>query len=155
MIDFLFALLNFAIFAAIIVYLFIRSMPRLKQAIETEKAIETDLHDEHHAVILKQQRVEESTAAQEDECNRLFIKIDEWKKAVESSAVKKADDTARDQKVLEEKIARQSEQYMLEEMYKKLAPSVIAELESSLKVYYSDPKKAHDYVNQFVAGLKK
>lgn len=155
MIDFLFALLNLAIFLGILTYLFIKSLPLIKQAIEGERAVESDLHDENQAVVLMQRRVHESTATQEEECNRLFIKIDQWKRVVDSAANQKAQERLRDQKELEEKIAHQSEQYGVEQMYKKLAPAVTAELEAFLKAYYSDPKKAHEYVDRFIEGLKK
>lgn len=155
MINIVFGVINSAILLTILVYLVMRSLPALRHAIEQEQALETDLHDEHHQLILKQRTTEESTRMQDEECGRLLVKINRWKTAVDS-AIRGADDlAAREREELQRRIGQQSEYYRLHTMYQKLSPQVIADLEASLKTYYSDEKRAHVFVDRFIEGLKK
>ncbi len=155
MIDLLFSLLNVAILVAIFGFLFKRSVPTLKAALEAQKEIEADIHDEHHNLILSQNHLDESTRHQEEECVKLLGKINQWKASVASVTRGRESEAVVEQQELEKKLARQSDEYSLDMMYKKVSPQVVAELEASLRTYFSDEKNAHAYVDRFIKELKK
>lgn len=155
MINIIFTLLNTVIFLGIFAYAAIRSLPTLRKRIEQEQALETDLHDEHHQLILMQRHTDESAILQDEECARLLVKINQWKVAVDSAARGKEALVAQEQQELARKIAQQSEYYSLHTMYQKISPLVVADLEAALRIHFSDEKQAHAYVDRFIEGLRK
>lgn len=155
MINIIFTVLNTAILLGILAYAVMRSLPMLRKRIEQEEALETDLHDEHHQLILMQRHTDESARMQDEECARLLVKINQWKGAVDSAARGKEVLVAQEHQELERKIARQSEYYTLHTMYQKISPLVVADLEVALRTHFRDEKQAHAYVDRFIEGLRK
>lgn len=155
MIDLLFTLLNFGIVVFLLGYLFKRSVPAIKAAVEAEIDREKDLHAEHHQLLAMQHHLDESTVRQEDECARLSTKINEWKAAMETAKREREAELVFHKKELEKRVAAQSGHYRLHTLYNTVSPLVVAELERTLTSYYQDEKRAHAYIERCMGELKK
>ena len=155
MIDIIFALINFAVVVALLVYAFKKyALVQLKEAIVKSYHDFVNLHDEHRQLLQDQQNLEESIVMQEDRAKMLFKKVNQWRNTVDLEA--KADQAEQDhlRDDADAKASEQARQYALKSMYNQVAPLVVSKLEQELQDRFSKPDQVHQYIGSLLKELR-
>lgn len=156
MIDLLFILLNFSIVLGLLIYGAKRYLlPTLKSKVEEERAVEQNLHDEHHQLLITQKQVDESLVAQEADCTDFLHKINQWREVVHSSKSQREADSRHLLEEASKKVLLQSQYHKLKAVYQKVTPFVVKELEEEAKSHFANESAAHSYLHHVLNDLKK
>ncbi len=155
MIKVLFVFINFATIVCILIYAVRRFLiPALKEKIAQETFEEESLHDEHKQLLITQKHLEESAALQEAFCVSLQEKVQTWKQIVDTKSAERAAQEALDLEETQKRVDTQRQYHTLMMVKQLVAPAVVQDLREQLKSVFSDERKAHEYVQRILRGLK-
>jgi hypothetical protein len=154
MIGQLFQVINFGIFAALMVYVMRKYLVSfLQEALVKEYREMESLKNEHARLADEQKNLEGSIAAQEDEAMSLFKKVNHWRNVVE---LRKKAEKANQEKLLAEaqqKAKKQLTNYIVHNTYEKVVPLVVQRLTSDLSEQFEDEAKGHAYITTLLEKL--
>jgi Na+-transporting NADH:ubiquinone oxidoreductase subunit NqrC len=156
MIDIVFAVLNFLIFVALILYFFkYYGLPQFqRQKHEVDKNKQQLIQEK--ARLLEQHALLQATLEdQEKNCQQLMHKAIMWRQAIAQEHATIELQNKAYQEAIKQKIIRKTAHYKLEHTYQVLAPEVIAKITHDLEDYYAESEHATQYMAQIVNLFEK
>lgn len=155
MFDAVFAFLNFGVLSVFFYYGWIRIIvPGIHSLVQKQASDKEALHDEHRSLCKEYQLLDQSIVQQEEECKTLSAKVSQWKDAVEKKRIKERVDQDFLYTNYKQKIEERTVKLRTIELYKRIKPKVLAQVESELRATFGHDEKARMYLDYVLRGLR-
>ena len=154
MIDTLFEVFNILILLYIVIRLSIKELyPSIRQAMIKDHSIFLSLKYDQKDLLRAQDRVQEEIEEQRKKGDLLLERIKLWQQTAREQNWVNTTLKEHRQQELREKIKKQSEQHMLDQLERELAPDVIHELEIQARSYYGQTEHGNIYIGRSIKNL--
>ena len=154
MIGSLFELINFSIFASLLIYMIKKYlMPQLREALVKKFRDQARLIKEHDLLAVDQKNIEERIECQEDEAMTLFKKINKWRNVVAQQKKQQELEQTANREQAHTQARKKLDAYMLNHAYDQLVPLVAQQLNHDMKKQFQDAAKGHAYLTKVLTEL--
>lgn len=155
-ITILFRLLNFAALIALFAYIFKKYMRHdIEQAIEHHRLEETNITNQIEENTLHGSKLSEEIRQQENLCQHLIARANQWKLAFGQEQQKKQLEIHAIQQKCLERIQRQARAIERERIIQAVLPKAVEKAQAQLMQSFTQENKNRQFIDDIIAHMKK